>query len=1483
MPRRSISAFFKGLQSKTGDGKRRAEKPSNGSRDGSSRFQLSRRSSFYEENKPASCAQELWDEAYDELKIEETKLLQLYEVILSNRLNDPSFQPSGGIDVNIIGTGNERRSQLLLIIEAAQKKMHTEARIKESMGEGMKVVNSVRYVISAAVQAAPQAALPWSLVTMSLDILQNPLKQHQRQTEGISYTTKRMEWYWSLADDLFNRSEATNSTITPTMRDALLSRLRELYKKIILFQVKSICSYYRNRGLQLLRELAMVDDWEESLREIRVLEQEFQNDCNAFMGLERTTLSRQVKECLENLIALQVKDLEQQDRDCLRDLYVTNPRNDRKRLLDAKGGLLPDSFDWVMKSATFQQWHKDKQTNLLWIKGDPGKGKTMIICGVSEELESMQPSPDLVSYFFCQGTDPNFNSATAVLRGLIYLLAIQRPSLISYLQEEYKNVGSRALFDGVNAWVTLSGVFRSMLKDPALESACLVLDALDECDSGRKYLLDLIVESTSIAPSVKWVLSSRNSPDIEAQLVKCQTAVVIDLESNDRHVADSVDAYIRAKIQQLNLLQDDEDLRTRLHRVIIEKSTGTFLWAALVFKELEELRTYEDDAEILELLQEIPSGLIALYDRMVDQIERLNRNDQQRCRNLLAVLATAYQPLDLGTTPIMAGLKDRLARSEPLQILIKTCGSFLTVRDNVVYFVHQSAKDYLVGEGYHRIFQHGTEAVHRDLFYRAIDALEKPGRLRPNIYSLPYPGVNAHEISIPQPDPLADIQYCCISWLRHFCDGFFGAHSITNDDDVLKGLDTAWRFVKTHFLHWIERLSLLRNIQSGVVSLQSLVRNLSHRLETHDSFEFFQDAARFVLHNRFILETAPLQTYVSALIFSPTKSQVRLHFKNALSWIKTLPKVDDGWSCCVNTFYASNVQTVAFSHDSLRLTASFSDGRGRSWDIATGDVVREYDFDSVDCDTAALSGNHNLLFVSSETKNTVWDIEDGSLIQELAVDRPVFLMPKPFFSTDSQFLAMIIDEFLGIWDLSTGRMVREVPCGSSCRPVAISPDFKLLATESYKCVATREWRATQVSDVATGEVLHELETETSIFDAVMAISKDFRYLVSAGKDLQVLHIPSNEAESIAITNYDKEPSMIAFSEDSTLLALGFNEGDVEIWSLEKRVKIGAYSGHSGDFLLMVFSADGKLLATASTDETIKVWAFDRMTNVDVPPDTTADNCMFNHLALSDDRDYVAYDSDGGNINVWHRHKNRQLPGVRRSRPLPAKNAEGISLWEWQGASAISRDSRLIALECIYSAGQFCDRLHEIQVWDINLCPVANISLGKGIGSQADLAFLPDGDLLAAAHRRDEITYVTIWRIETGELVSDFETSGPVRFHFDQANLYLVTQTRCYSINRSDCENPSSMHFKPITTDEFPGFGYCLISSEDTYAGDWVAWNGKKMIWLPVDYRPKGGVSFCAAASEVVIGTARRDFLTMEFEEPPAEVGDWTPWKTSGFL
>jgi hypothetical protein len=73
---------------------------------------------------------------------------------------------------------------------------------------------------------------------------------------------------------------------------------------------------------------------------------------------------------------------------------------------------------------------------LLWVKGDPGKGKTILLCGIVNELKKSIAKTDLLSYFFCQATDSRINNATAVLRGLLYLLVDHQPvAHLAYSEE----------------------------------------------------------------------------------------------------------------------------------------------------------------------------------------------------------------------------------------------------------------------------------------------------------------------------------------------------------------------------------------------------------------------------------------------------------------------------------------------------------------------------------------------------------------------------------------------------------------------------------------------------------------------------------------------------------------------------------------------------------------------------------------------------------------------------------------------------------------------------------------------------------------------------------------------------------------------------------------------------------------------------------------------------------------------------------------
>lgn len=45
---------------------------------------------------------------------------------------------------------------------------------------------------------------------------------------------------------------------------------------------------------------------------------------------------------------------------CLKDLRLTDPRDDKTRIQQTKGGLLKESSNWIFQNETFKQWRDDE-------------------------------------------------------------------------------------------------------------------------------------------------------------------------------------------------------------------------------------------------------------------------------------------------------------------------------------------------------------------------------------------------------------------------------------------------------------------------------------------------------------------------------------------------------------------------------------------------------------------------------------------------------------------------------------------------------------------------------------------------------------------------------------------------------------------------------------------------------------------------------------------------------------------------------------------------------------------------------------------------------------------------------------------------------------------------------------------------------------------------------------------------------------------
>jgi hypothetical protein len=368
-------------------------------------------------------------------------------------------------------------------------------------------------------------------------------------------------------------------------------------------------------------------------------------------------------------------------------LHATNPVDDKERIKNTKGGLLKDSYRWILDNNEFKQWQDSERNRLLWIRGDPGKGKTMLLCGVIEELTKFYGDDASISFFFCQATDLRINNATSVLRGLIYLLVKNRPSLLHHVRARYDYAG-KTLFEDINAWNALSTIFRDILNDPTLQMTYLVIDALDECTNGLRFLLDLIVQESSVNPQIKWIVSSRNWPEITERLDIATQLAPISLELNEVSVSGAVNHFIHHKVQELAKAKRYSDkTRDGVQSYLLSNSQGTFLWVALVCQNLEKIRI-----NVLKKLKSFPPGLEALYDRMIGQVRE--SEDAELCKEILAIMSTVFRPITLHELTSFIELPDDYDGLVSLEEIIAICGSFLTVRERTIVFVHQSAKEF---------------------------------------------------------------------------------------------------------------------------------------------------------------------------------------------------------------------------------------------------------------------------------------------------------------------------------------------------------------------------------------------------------------------------------------------------------------------------------------------------------------------------------------------------------------------------------------------------------------------------------------------------------------------------------------------------------------------------------------------------------------------------------------------------------------------
>jgi hypothetical protein len=502
------------------------------------------------------------------------------------------------------------------------------------------------------------------------------------------------------------------------------------------------------------------------------------------------------------------------DTQCLRAWRLTDPRDDRTRILASKDPLLAGSCDWILDDAAFAQWWEDDESRILWIHGDPGKGKTMMMMALTEEIaRRVGDTPDrkaATAFFFCQDTVPELSNAAAIVRGLTFLLATEQPALRRHLARKHAEAGER-LFEGFNVLLSLWTTLADMAQDASVSMLYLLVDALDECEQDLLHTFLDLATSPTASCKIKWVFTSRNIRSIQEQLLHVDFSHHTSLEVNSSRVSEAVVSFIRSKIDRLAAQKGYSKELQQLVRLDMEaRANDTFLWVALVCKELERVTV----RKTLRTMQQVPAGLPQLYQRMLERIAADNdEEDRDLCEALLRAITIAQRPLHQVEIGHLAGLpSDIIDDSQTIDELVRSCGSFLTTREGIISFVHQSAKDYFTTGFGCAIFSCGHPQAHEQLARRLLDSMSQT--LTTNICCVRWPGTQIQEVVdkvVRRCLPL-HVQYACCHWTDHVKAG-----GMTLEDGGV-----VHKFLQARLLMLFEALSWLGRVSDGIKAMRQL-------------------------------------------------------------------------------------------------------------------------------------------------------------------------------------------------------------------------------------------------------------------------------------------------------------------------------------------------------------------------------------------------------------------------------------------------------------------------------------------------------------------------------------------------------------------------------------------------------------------------------------------------------------------------------------
>jgi ankyrin repeat protein len=383
--------------------------------------------------------------------------------------------------------------------------------------------------------------------------------------------------------------------------------------------------------------------------------------------------------------------------------------------------------NWIFGRDVFKAWMNtaSPKSNVLWIYGGPGFGKTVLAAGMVKYLREQRPKS--TAYFFCVSENEAKRDPYAILTSWIAQMIEQNDAAVR-IASHLIDVEELRTITRSEKW----NLFRSICQ--GVKDCTFVIDGFDECsgvnktsrfdidDARAQFLQDLISELCDTKANVLMV--SRDTAEIREEIFREKENESVTISSyqitaqDTRPDIEDVSKYI----VDFKLSKKPAQLRGEIAAKAAEKSEGMFLWVHLLS---QKLKPGINASQLQKVVSRMPAGLEQAYERDLAHIESLDEDERQRATDILRWVLFAVRPLtvrELVEALILNGNidddnpypEDELPDSWKVNyvdedyvndVLRQPLGSLIELRSHgeneplsafTVHFVHYSVKEYLL-------------------------------------------------------------------------------------------------------------------------------------------------------------------------------------------------------------------------------------------------------------------------------------------------------------------------------------------------------------------------------------------------------------------------------------------------------------------------------------------------------------------------------------------------------------------------------------------------------------------------------------------------------------------------------------------------------------------------------------------------------------------------------------------------------------------